>query len=99
MGLRALIQRRSSGVDPGVCLIMCDSSEPCPRCRALEARVAELERQQAEGRGPGGAPVLAGPFTLRALRLLDHGWGAGWGLRPAPVRRQWMSEHPGSYQC
>src|SRR5689334_4989406 len=78
---------------------MCDSNEPCPRCQALAARVAELERELAERRAPGGEHVPSGPFALKALRLLEHGWGAGWALRPAPVRRQWMSEHPGAYQC
>src|SRR4051812_19074911 len=78
---------------------MSESSEPCPRCQALEARIDELERRLAEGRGPGGEPIPPEPFTLKALRLLEHGWGAGWELRPSPVRRQWMSEHPGAYQC
>jgi hypothetical protein len=63
-------------------------SEPCPRCRELEARVAELERQ-AESR----------PLEFKALRLLDFGWGEGWTLRPSPARRAWMSEHPTAYQC
>jgi hypothetical protein len=80
---------------------MNESSEPCPRCQALEARIAELERRLAEGRErePEAEPVSGSPFTIKALRLLEHGWGAGWGLRPAPVRRQWMSEHPSAYQC
>jgi hypothetical protein len=39
------------------------------------------------------------PILLHALRLLDGGWGAGWDLRPSPVRRQWMNEHPYAYQC
>jgi hypothetical protein len=68
--------------------------EPCPECRALEARVAELERQLAEARR--GGPRLA----LQALRIIEHGWGAGWGLRPAPARRQWMTAAaPHAYQC
>jgi hypothetical protein len=66
---------------------MGEPSEPCPRCAVLEARVAELERQ------------LKVPFTLQALRLLEGGWGAGWALRPSPVRRHWMSQHPYAYQC
>ena len=61
------------------------------RCRELEARVAELERRLAEA-----AP---GPFELRALRLLDHGWGEGWQLRPSPARRYWMDAHSHAYQC
>jgi Family of unknown function (DUF6065) len=63
-------------------------SEPCARCRELEARVAELEGQ-----------VAARPLEFKALRLLDFGWGEGWGLRPSPARRAWMSEHPTAYQC
>ena len=72
-------------------------SEPggaCPRCAALEARVAELERRLAEA-GGGAAP----PFQLKAMRIIAHGWGEGWGLRPAPARRLWMGEHPTAYQC
>jgi hypothetical protein len=78
-----------------------DPSEPCPHCRALEARVAELERRLAEGRAPREEPepIPSAPFALKALRLLERGWGEGWALRPSPVRRQWMSEHPTAYQC
>ena len=42
---------------------------------------------------------LPPPFTLQALRSLEGGWGAGWGLRPSPVRRQWMSRASAAYQC
>jgi hypothetical protein len=78
---------------------MSEPSETCPRCRVLEARVAELERRLAEGGEPRGESLPPAPFTLKALRLLEHGWGEGWGLRPSPVRRQWMSEQPNAYQC
>jgi hypothetical protein len=79
---------------------MCDPSEPCPCCQALDARVAELERRLAEATAAGAAGHLPSePFTLKALRLLEHGWGEGWGLRPAPARRHWMSEQPSAYQC
>jgi hypothetical protein len=67
--------------------------EPCPRCRALEARVAELEGRLAD------AGRAAPPFTLKALRLLGHGWGEGWGLRPCPARRHWMDQNTHAYQC
>jgi hypothetical protein len=74
-----------------------DASDPqeCPHCRALEARVAALERELA-GRGGGAAPA---PFELKALRLLDHGWAEGWQLRPSPPRRAWMDDKPHAYQC
>jgi hypothetical protein len=64
----------------------------CPHCRALEARVAELERQLAEARREPP------PFELKALRLIPHGWAEGWGLRPSPARRHWMSQAPHSYK-
>ena len=41
-------------------------SEPCPRCQALEARVAELERRLAQNQNPAGEPVSTPPFTLQA---------------------------------
>ncbi len=39
------------------------------------------------------------PFELRALRIANVGWGAGWGLVPAPPRRDWMDAQPYAYQC
>jgi hypothetical protein len=80
---------------------MSEPSESCPHCRALEARVAELERRlaAAEARPCTGEHRVADRFTLQALRLIDYGWGEGWGLRPAPARRHWMSEYPYAYQC
>jgi hypothetical protein len=69
------------------------SSGTCPRCRALEERVAELERRLGEdGRDPP-------PFALKAMRVIADGWGEGWGLRPSPARRHWMDGIPRSYQC
>ena len=60
---------------------MGESSEPCPRCRALEARVAELERRLAEGRATGageadrpGAVHAEGAAAARAR--LGRGLGA-----------------------
>jgi hypothetical protein len=78
---------------------MGEPSESCPRCAALEARIAELERQLAQGRGPEVEPGPQAPFTFQALRLIETGWGAGWVLRPSPVRRHWMSGHGNAYQC
>lgn len=73
---------------------MDDPHGDCPRCRALEARIADLERRLA-GRPEAELP----PFELRALRLLDHGWGEGWELRPSPLRRAWMDAAPHAYHC
>src|SRR5262249_29956471 len=44
-------------------------------------------------------PLALAPFELKALRLADIGWGAGWKLEPAPPRRGWMDAQPYSYQC
>lgn len=72
---------------------MPDATPDCPRCRALADRVADLERRLAAA-GPSPSPL-----AVKALRLLDHGWGEGWGLRPAPVRRGWMDESKYAYLC
>jgi hypothetical protein len=70
------------------------------RCRALEERVAELERRLAASEsGSVASETVLPPFHLRALRLVERGWGAGWGLRPSPQRRAWMDAHPHSYKC
>jgi Family of unknown function (DUF6065) len=75
----------------------------CPRCQALEARVAELEAAAAlEGPGPSGesASLLSIPTVeFKALRLLPYGWGEGWQLRPGPARRNWMDDLPHAYKC
>jgi hypothetical protein len=77
-------------------------SRACPRCRALEARVAELEQQLAAIEGDPGARLPAlppAPLMFKALRLVAHGWGEGWSLRPSPVRRHWMDERRAAYYC
>ena len=68
-------------------------ARPGPTYEELSARVEELERQLAEARRQ------AVPFTLKALRILAHGWGEGWQLRPSPPRRAWMDAKPHAYQC
>lgn len=65
-----------------------------PRVQALEARVAELEQELAESRR-NALP----PLSLQALRVLAHGWGEGWQLRPSPASRHWMDQAPRAYQC
>jgi hypothetical protein len=76
-------------------------AESCPRCRALEARIAELEA--AIERGPRTAAALsASPLPrleFKALRLIPGGWAEGWQLRPSPPRRHWMDELPHAYKC
>jgi len=76
----------------------------CPRCQALEARIAELEAADADGRDAGlaGQPSAAttlSPLEFKALRLMPFGWGEGWQLRPSPPRRHWMDELPHAYKC
>ncbi len=64
-----------------------------PSREELLARVADLERRLVEAEaGPK-------PLHFQALRLLEHGWGEGWSLRPGPPRRNWMTEEPTTYQC
>jgi hypothetical protein len=87
-------------------------SSLCPRCQALEARVAELEKAlesaaaaPSPGSEAGPGQVTCGHLPLaslefKALRLVaPDGWGAGWALRPSPQRRQWMNENPQAYHC
>ncbi len=89
-------------------------SAACPRCRALEDRIAELEAEAAALRAAadGGVDATSAPETpppsssfdlprleFQALRLMPTGWAEGWGLRPSPARRNWMDEEPRAYQC
>ena len=79
-------------------------SETCSRCRALEARIAELEAAAVAPGAvePHAAPASATnlpPLEFKALRLLPYGWGEGWQLRPSPPRRHWMDELPHAYKC
>jgi Family of unknown function (DUF6065) len=76
----------------------------CPRCQALEARIAELETVAAikgsENRPAAPASSMSIPnLEFKALRLIPYGWGEGWQLRPSPARRQWMDELPHAYKC
>lgn len=76
-----------------------------------EARGAiEKENEQnndardASMMGPSGQePPRPGaalpPLQIKALRLVPYGWGEGWGLRPAPARRNWMDQNDRAYQC
>jgi hypothetical protein len=45
------------------------------------------------------ADVPTLPLTFKALRILKHGWGEAWSLRPSPARRLWMDEDPHAYKC
>lgn len=76
----------------------------CPRCQALEARIAELEAavagQSGESQASTASPFASMPSVdFKALRLLPFGWGEGWQLRPSPARRHWMDELPHGYKC
>lgn len=75
----------------------------CPGRAAREARVGEAGRetgQAAESAGGADSQSPTFPLELTALRVAaPEGWGAGWGLRPSPQRRQWMNENPNAYRC
>jgi len=79
-------------------------SAECSRCQVLEARIAELEKaaakQDNEHPSAETGPSINIPHVdFKALRLIPHGWGEGWQLRPAPARRHWMDELPHAYKC
>jgi hypothetical protein len=67
--------------------------ESSAHCRALEARIAELEGELAAARGVPSA------VALTAMRIAATGWGEGWALRPSPARRHWMDQSTYAYQC
>jgi Family of unknown function (DUF6065) len=79
-------------------------SASCPRCQFLESRIAELEKAASERSienqpsAPGNSKILP-HLDFKALRLIPHGWGEGWQLRPSPARRHWMDELPHAYKC
>ncbi len=75
---------------------MADPITDDPTTRALEARIADLEWRLAAAEGRATGPE---PLHFQALRILEHGWGEGWSLRPGPARRAWMTEEPTTYQC
>jgi hypothetical protein len=76
-------------------------SGSCPRCQALEARIAELEAAVEKGPGTAQAPpgVALPRLEFKALRLIPWAWGEGWQLRPSPPRRHWMDQLPHAYKC
>ena len=83
-----------------------DRSEPGRTASPTDPVAAIVVTADANSSGPAAIanepPGIEGalpPFELRALRILDHGWGAGWELRTAPPRRRWMDEHPHAYHC
>ncbi len=73
--------------------------ETCPRCRVLEARIAELETAAARPCSTQPLAIELPFLEFKALRLLPYGWGEGWQLRPSPARRHWMDELPHAYKC
>jgi Family of unknown function (DUF6065) len=84
------------------------------RIAVLEAEAAALRAAAAgrDGLAGGATPAPETPFLppptssfdlprldFKALRLIPHGWGEGWGLRPSPSRRNWMDDHESAYHC
>src|SRR5262249_15123574 len=64
------------------------------------ARSSGDEPGRMEGTPAVSEPAeTAPPLEFRALRLLDHGWGAGWAIRPGPSRRHWMDANLHTYKC
>jgi len=80
-----------------------DEPGDCPRCRALEARIAELEAAARQENGGANASPSQGlnlpPLEFKALRLIPYGWGEGWQLRASPPRRHWMDQSRHAYHC
>jgi hypothetical protein len=81
-----------------------EESTTCPHCQALLARIAELETSAATRATESSSAAAESSLSLpsvefKALRLIPHGWGEGWQLRPAPARRYWMDELPHAYKC
>ena len=57
--------------------------------------MSDLDNESTPKAGPlAGMP----PLTFKALKILDHGWGAGWSIRPSPTRRAWKDQHPHAYK-
>lgn len=80
-----------------------DEAGDCPRCQALQARIAELEAMVRQN-NPAAAPeqdqaLQFPPLKFTALRLNPAGWAQGWQLRPGPARRHWMDLSKHAYHC
>ena len=75
----------------------------CPRCRELEARIAQLEAaarvKDVDAKASQSPGVKLPPLEFKALRLLPDGWAEGWQLRPSPARRHWMDQSKHAYHC
>jgi hypothetical protein len=97
--------RSASPIDLGTFVVTADAGAGRPAVGPGAPTVAD--RPEAPAAMPGFDPPPAcpetieglPPFELRALRIVEAGWGAGWGLRPAPPRRPWMDEHTHAYHC
>src|SRR5262249_10598614 len=81
-----------------------EDAAACPRCQAMEARIAELEAAAADqgklaGNATHGSSISIPNVEFKAMRLIPYGWGEGWQLRPSPARRYWMDELPHAYKC
>ena len=71
---------------------------PDPQHKLAQAPAPAPAWDQDVAVEPADDEALA-PFALRALRIANVGWGAGWVLEPAPMRRGWMDAQPYAYQC
>ena len=103
---KALNERKERSTDEPAQMVPdhVHESGSCPRCQLLEARIAELESTATKRTEEGCAATTSSSINIptvdfKALRLLPHGWGEGWQLRPSPARRHWMDELPHAYKC
>jgi Family of unknown function (DUF6065) len=76
--------------------------------RAVANRVREFRTDRTAGATPAPTEPDESPpppahelprLDFKALRLIPHGWGEGWGLRPSPPRRHWMDQETHAYHC
>lgn len=61
--------------------------------------MTQSDRNPTPPPAPDAEPAAPPPILLKAMRLLEHGWGEGWSIRPSPVRRFWMDDNPHAYKC
>jgi len=93
----------SSEQKPGCSESHTSHTGDCSRCRALEARIAQLEAAAAHAAERPAALPTQGlnlpPLEFKALRLIPSDWGENWQIRPSPQRRYWMDQLTHAYHC